>query len=131
MFSLYLGRKCVLQFLDAVCVCQIYSVYSVVQIPCFLVDLPCDYFINFWQWGTEVSSYYCRTVYFSLQLGFCLIYFGALLLGLYMFINIFLLYWIFCQYITIFFVSCKLFKFKTYFFLRLVWPPSFLWFLFL
>ena len=53
----------------SVCACQVYLVYSSVQVLYSLIDLLSSCSMHYWKWGIEISNYYCRIVYLSLQ--FC------------------------------------------------------------
>lgn len=72
-----------------------FLVYGVVQVFYFLVAILPSCSINHWKWGTEVSNYYCKTIYLSLQFyKFCFIYLETMLLDMYMFIIVIPSKWI-------------------------------------
>ena len=72
-------------------VCQIYFVYSSVQVLYSPINFPsCS--LHYWKWGTEISTYYCRTVYLPYSpVSVCIIYLGTLLLGVFLYIALYLL----------------------------------------
>lgn len=67
MCHVHLRRMCVLVLGGVFCTCLLDPVYIVVEV-CFLVDLLPSSSVH-WEWCTEVSSYHCWTVSFSLP--FC------------------------------------------------------------
>ena len=96
--SMYTWEKCIFCYCCMECVidfCQVYLVYSIVQIFCFFVHLLHSFSIHYWKWYIEISNYYSRVVCIYFQI--CqssLNVFGTLLLGTIIFIIFIYSWWI-------------------------------------